>query len=84
VLLYEQLKAASESGAAVDLVVGTAPGWDDPWSRAQRVHVVALRFHDVLVVEGEGRIASPIARDEIQAVRLAPDRARERGARAPE
>jgi hypothetical protein len=71
VSLHQQLKAASESGAAVELVVGAAPGWADPWSRAQRVHVVGVRFHDVLVAEGEGRIGFPIARDDIQAVRLA-------------
>jgi len=71
--LYQQLKAAIESGAAVDLVVGAAPGWADPWSRARRVHIVDVRSHDVLVAEGEGRMAFPIARDEIQAVRLAPD-----------
>ena len=83
VSLYQQLKAAGESGAAVELVVGAAPGWTDPWSRAQRVRVVAVRFHDVLVAEDEGRTAFPLARDEIQAIRLAPDHARERGASSP-
>jgi hypothetical protein len=78
--LYQQLTAAGESGTAVDLIVGAVPGWADPWSRAQRVHVVEVRFQDVLVAKGEGHAAFPIARDEIQAVRLAPDHAGEREA----
>jgi hypothetical protein len=84
VSLYKQLKAATESGAAVDMVVGAAPGWADPWSRAKRVHVVDLRFHDVLVAEDEGRMVFPIAREEIQAVRLVPSKAGECTAGDPE
>ncbi|XXT22386.1 hypothetical protein WME94_12580 [Sorangium sp. So ce429] len=73
VSLYQQLKSASETGAPVDLVVGAAPGWADPWSRAQSVRVLDVRFNEVLVAEGEGRAAFSIARDEIQAARLAPE-----------
>ncbi|XXY47234.1 hypothetical protein WME91_45245 [Sorangium sp. So ce269] len=69
--LYQQLKSASETGAPVDLVVGAAPGWADPWARARRVRILDIRFNDVLVAEEEGRVAFPIARDEIQAVCLA-------------
>ncbi|KYF78283.1 hypothetical protein BE18_15405 [Sorangium cellulosum] len=73
VSFYQQLKSASETGAAVDLVVGAAPGWADPWARARRVRVLDIRFNGVLVAEGEGRPTFAIARDEIQAVRLAPE-----------
>ncbi|WP_437572712.1 hypothetical protein [Sorangium sp. So ce542] len=73
VSLYQQLKSASETGAAVDLVVGAAPGWADPWSRARRVRVLDICSNGVLVAEGEGRATFAIARDEIQAVRLAPE-----------
>ncbi|WP_438035634.1 hypothetical protein [Sorangium sp. So ce204] len=73
VSLYRQLKSASETGTPIDLVIGVAPGWAEPWSRAQRVRILELRFNDVLVAEGEGRAAFAIARHEIQAVRLAPE-----------
>ncbi|WP_437592082.1 hypothetical protein [Sorangium sp. So ce1000] len=73
VSLYQQLKSASETGTPVDLVSGVAPGWAEPWARARRVRILELRFNDVLVAEGEGREGFVIARDEIQAVRLAPE-----------
>jgi hypothetical protein len=71
--LYSQLKSAIESGAAVDLVVGSAPSWTDPWSRTRRVRVVEVGPFDVLVTEGEGRTRLSIARSDIQAVCLVPD-----------
>jgi len=35
--LHELLKEAYTSGACLDVVVGSAPGWTDPWSRVRRV-----------------------------------------------
>lgn len=34
--LHEVLRRAKDAGVQVDLVVGSAPGWADPWSRARR------------------------------------------------
>ncbi|WP_437946123.1 hypothetical protein WME98_35690 [Sorangium sp. So ce296] len=73
VSLYQQLKSVSETRAAVDLVIGAAPGWADPWARARRVRVLDISFTGVLVSEGEGRATFAIAQDQIQAVRLVPE-----------
>jgi hypothetical protein len=37
--LYELMRTALESQQPLEVVVGSAPGWNDPWSRAQRVRV---------------------------------------------
>ena len=37
--LYGLKQQAHERGMPLEVVVGSAPGWADPWSRAQRVHV---------------------------------------------
>jgi hypothetical protein len=38
-MLDDLKKQAIERGAPLEVVVGTAPGWEDPWSRMQRVYV---------------------------------------------
>ena len=38
--LYHLMDLANQRGTALEVVVGNAPGWEDPWSRAQRAHVV--------------------------------------------
>lgn len=38
--LYELVNRAHELRAPLEVVVGTAPGWADPWSRVKPVHVV--------------------------------------------
>ena len=48
-LLYEILKCAVEEGAEVDLVVGAAPGWSDPWARARRARIVSVEPWTVTV-----------------------------------
>ncbi len=35
--LHQLLKEAYTSGVCLDVVVGSAPGWTDPWSRVRRV-----------------------------------------------
>lgn len=40
--VYDILEHAHSRGEAVDLVVGAAPGWSDPWSRARRGYSVAV------------------------------------------
>ncbi|WP_437650343.1 hypothetical protein [Sorangium sp. So ce362] len=73
VSLHQQLKSAREKCAAVDLVIGAAPGWADPWSRARRVRVVDLSWPEVVLTRDEEGNVLPIGRDEIQAIRVAPD-----------
>jgi hypothetical protein len=38
--LHDLKKAALEHDLSLEVVVGTAPGWEEPWSRARRVRVV--------------------------------------------
>jgi hypothetical protein len=37
--LYNLLKNAHQRGLPLEVVVGSAPGWTDPWARAQRAYV---------------------------------------------
>jgi hypothetical protein len=39
--LHDLVRRAHEIGAPLDVVIGRAPGLEDPWSRAQRVYVRA-------------------------------------------
>ncbi|WP_437491788.1 hypothetical protein WME75_16290 [Sorangium sp. So ce1014] len=73
VSLHQQLKSAREKCAAVDLVIGAAPGWADPWSRARRVRVIDLSWPEVVLTRDEEGNVLPIGRDDIQAIRVAPD-----------
>jgi len=65
--LYEMLDECHARGTRVDLVWGSAPGWNDPWSRARSVKVVSLEAYYV-VIEGDGQQWS-LPRSEIQAIR---------------
>ena len=38
--LYELMQTALQSNNLLEIVVGSAPGWTDPWSRAQFARVV--------------------------------------------
>jgi hypothetical protein len=67
--LYDLLEHARQAEAPVDLVLRTAPGWNDPWSRARRVKVVNIGPWQVTVREGE--MEFPISRLDIQAIRQA-------------
>ncbi|KYF74056.1 hypothetical protein BE11_05510 [Sorangium cellulosum] len=73
VSLHQRLKSAYEKDAAVDLVVGTAPGWTDPWWRAHRVRIVDVRFPEVVTTRDERGVKLPVPTHEIQAIRVAPD-----------
>lgn len=37
--LYDLMKRAGEQDVPIEVVVGSAPGWADPWSRVQRAYV---------------------------------------------
>jgi hypothetical protein len=69
--LYGLKQKAHERGLPLEVVVGSAPGWADPWSRAQRVHVhrEADGWRSWLV-DDEGEV---IDEAEVQLVRLAGD-----------
>ncbi|MBN1608961.1 MAG: hypothetical protein JW940_20205 [Polyangiaceae bacterium] len=67
--LHDLKEAALRANAPLDVVVGTAPGWSDPWSRAQRAWVAKppTDWRSVLVDAGGFQIVE----EEIQRARLA-------------
>lgn len=67
-ILPELKKQALKSGAALEVVIGSAPGWSDPWSRAIVVHVNrnARSWHNNLLASD----GVPIDDRLIQAARL--------------
>jgi len=67
--LYNLKRRAHDLGAPLEVVVGSAPGWADPWSRAQRAHVAKdeQRWRSWLVDE----MGFVIDEDAIQLARLA-------------
>jgi hypothetical protein len=66
--LHDILKDAMESGFPAEIVIGTAPGWADPWSRARRVEVLEHGPWDVRI--REDGVTQIINKIEIQAARL--------------
>lgn len=66
--LYDLLKRASACDSPLEVVVGSPPGWEDPWSRARLVYVRkdadGWRY---TLVDGEG---FPIYEPEVQVARL--------------
>ncbi len=67
--LYGILEECRDSGRLVDIVSGSAPGWNDPWSRAVRVQVVSVDFTRITVRSDEKWV---IPRYEVQAIRAVP------------
>ena len=66
--LHEILERARAAGAPVDLVVGSAPGWADPWSRARRDAILKVEPWQVMVkLDGD---VWRLDRRDIQAVRV--------------
>lgn len=67
--LYNLMKRASEVGVPLDVVVGSAPGWTDPWSRVQHAHIRREQEDwRSWLVNDNGHV---IDEDEIQLARLA-------------
>ncbi len=67
--IYDLKKEACERGAEMEVVVGAAPGWKDPWARAFRCR--ALRDdpnYRYVLVDGDG---FEVDDWEIQAARIA-------------
>ena len=66
--LHEILQRAKEAAAPVDIVIGSAPGWADPWSRARRGSVLEVEPWQVTVaLDGE---VWRLDRRDIQALRV--------------
>lgn len=67
--LYHLLKDAHERDVPLEVVVGSAPGWADPWSRVRRAYVATDAWHSPsLLVDEQGY---EIPRAEVQLARLA-------------
>jgi hypothetical protein len=68
--LYDLMEEALERGEALEVVVGNAPGWSDPWSRAQRVRVEREQSGwGSLLVDEDGYV---IDEADVQRARLVP------------
>ena len=67
--LFHLMRRAHELGKPLEVVVGSAPGWADPWSRAQRAYVrQGEGTWQSWLVDEEGY---PIDEGEVQLARLA-------------
>ena len=69
--LHHLMKQAYTRGVPLELVVGSAPGWADPWSRVRRAHVTtdAWGWPSILVDEANYEIP----RADVQLARLPDD-----------
>lgn len=65
--LHDLLRRSAATGRALEVVVGSAPGWSEPWSRAQRARAVERNGWPQLVDEA----GLPMREEEVQAVRWA-------------
>ena len=53
--LYHLKREAHALAMAIVAVVGSAPGWEDPWSRARRLEVVrGEREYDLMLFDEHG------------------------------
>ena len=66
--LYNLLKDAHQRGLPLEVVVGSAPGWTDPWARAQRAYVATDAWHTPSLLADEQGYEIP--RAEVQMARL--------------
>jgi hypothetical protein len=67
--LHDLLKAAYQRGVPLDVVVGSAPGWADPWARARRAYPAADAWGWPSRLADEDGYEIP--RAEVQLARLA-------------
>lgn len=63
------LEEARDSGTCVEIVIGSVPGWEEPWARARRVAVRSMDMWSVWLREGNSELQ--LSYDEIRAIRLA-------------
>ena len=68
--LYELEREAHESGRGLEVVSGSAPGWENPWARARLCHVVSDgRPYGRRLVDDEG---FPVDDRDVQLARIVP------------
>ena len=66
--LFNLLKDAHQRGLPIEVIVGSAPGWKDPWARAQRAYVATDGWHTPSLLADEQGYEIP--RAEVQMARL--------------
>jgi len=66
--LYHLLKEAHERQVALEVVVGSAPGWADPWARARRAFAATDAWHSPSLLADEQGYEIP--RADVQSARL--------------
>ncbi len=66
--LYHLLKDAHERGVPLEVVVGSAPGWADPWARAQRAYAATDAWQSPSLLADEQGYEIP--RVDVQLARL--------------
>ncbi|MDA1183061.1 MAG: hypothetical protein O2930_00255 [Acidobacteria bacterium] len=66
--LYHLLKDAHERDVPLEVVVGSAPGWADPWARAQGAYVATDAWHSPSLLADEQGYEIP--RTDVQLARL--------------
>jgi hypothetical protein len=66
--IYSLIRDAHEQGRDLEVVVGSAPGWADPWSRVRRCIVEKLEPYSFTLFDERG-IA--VDQEEVQLARLA-------------
>jgi len=67
----EVIDELGESRQPVEIVVGTAPGFEDPWSRARLCQLLGRDHHDLSVLGPDGE--ETIFIGDIQAIRPVPE-----------
>ena len=70
--LHTLIHQAHEQGRAIEAVIGSAPGWSDPWSRARRCGVERLSEYSYTLFDEERGVG--IDEQDVQLARLAPPR----------
>jgi hypothetical protein len=66
--LYNLLRDAHQRGLPLEVVVGSAPGWTDPWARAQRAYVATDAWQTPSLLADEQGYEIP--RAEVQMARV--------------
>ena len=63
------IRQAHDQGRVIEAVIGSAPGWSDPWSRARRCVVERLDEYSYTMFDDRG---VGVDEREVQLARLAP------------
>jgi len=71
--LLGELKAAMESRQRVEVVLGSAPAWGDPWSRARSCRVLQILSGQAALAFEDKAYAEAIPFEDIQAMRRIED-----------